>query len=96
MPESFTLSVPRSGGFLEVAADVAGKYMELAGGTPADCGALSSALRRALKDVAQAGADAPDVDCSFAADASGIRITVTCGRHTHTVTQPVGGPPTGA
>lgn len=94
MPESFTLSLPAAGGYDEVAADVAGKYLELAGGTPADRQALSAALRQAIEDVAAAGA--ADVVCVFGGGASGVEVAVTCGHETRTVTQAVSGPRSGA
>jgi hypothetical protein len=90
MPESFTLSLPGEQNFSQIAADVASKYIELAGGSAADAQALAAAVVDAMTDVAGAGGMRGKVACEFRRNGGQIDVTVRCHGRARTVTQTVG------
>jgi hypothetical protein len=75
----FTMTVPLDARYRVLAPQVAGKYAELQGGSPADGEALARALADALEAMAAAaGADA-HADLVFRREADGVEIEVQSG-----------------
>ena len=81
MPSPFTLHVPADAQFRVLAPQVAGKYLELVGGSAESGAELAAALSKAM-DSLDGGADA-DFDVSFRAHGGAVEATVRCaGRST--------------
>ncbi|MFI5177066.1 MAG: hypothetical protein ACHQO8_00795 [Vicinamibacterales bacterium] len=77
MPHPFALHVPADDRYRVLAPEIAGKYVELVGGSAGDGKAFADALVRALGRVVNGSADA--VDLTFELSAGGVEVTVRCG-----------------
>jgi len=90
MPHPFVLQVPADGRYRSLAPEVAGKYMELIGGSADDVRGLAEALTTAMTRVAEGGAAV--VDLAFERNAHGVQVTVRSGAHAtvvrHAITTP--------
>jgi hypothetical protein len=86
-PVSFTLQVPSDARFRRLAADVASRYMELAGAGEGEGATLARLVDRAVDEVAAEG-DTP-VEVLFAATPAEIEVVATCGGRTSTVRRPL-------
>jgi len=75
--------------FREMAVDVAGKYAELSGGTPAVVGALRAALTGKLGELSAGAPDGATIDLGFHVNGSGLEVTLACGAETAVVRQPL-------
>jgi len=89
MSEPFSLVVPVDAPFRAVASEVAGRYVELAGGSPADGAALAGALTSALEKMAAAARGDGGFELAFGVERGGVRITVQGAGQSTTITQPV-------
>jgi len=65
--------------FRGMAVEVAGKYAELAGGTPADVGTLTSALSDTLDRLSVGAPTGATIDLAFSRNGKGVEIAVDCG-----------------
>ena len=76
MSDPVTLVVPADARYRTLAPELAGKYVEIAGGSAADAKTLSEAVLRALTTLTAAGAD---IDVAFHSEGSRVEITLRCG-----------------
>ncbi|HUL74011.1 MAG TPA: hypothetical protein VLT86_12975 [Vicinamibacterales bacterium] len=83
MPHPFALQVPADDRYRALAPEVAGKYVELVGGTAADGRALAEALLGALGRVVNGHADV--VDLKFESRGGSVHVDVRCGDQTAVV-----------
>lgn len=88
MPVAFTIVLPADPRFRDLAADVASKYTELAGGTSADGAALGAAIKSEIETLADGRADDVDARLVFAPTATGVDVTVECQGRSAVVTRP--------
>jgi hypothetical protein len=88
MSEPVTLLVPVEDRYRDLAIELARKYREIAGGSPADADALAGAVRAALDTMTAAGAET-EAHLAFRLDAQGVEIDVRCGSQSSTVTKPL-------
>jgi hypothetical protein len=86
-PVSFTLQVPSDARFRRLAAEVASRYMELAGAGEGEGAALARLVDQAVDEVAGDG-DTP-VDVLFAATPAEIEVAASCAGRTSTVRRPL-------
>jgi hypothetical protein len=89
MAVAFTISLPATGAFRNLAAEVAGKYVEIVGGTPADADALAGSVVGEIASLAGDDADARDVQLVFEASPTGVDVTVQCEGRSAVVTRPL-------
>jgi len=88
MSEPVTLLVPIGDRYRDLAIELARKYMELAGGSPADADGVAAAVKTALHEV-EASGHAEDASLTFRVDAGGVEIDVRCGRQSSAVIKPL-------
>ncbi|HET9373087.1 MAG TPA: hypothetical protein VFO19_22650 [Vicinamibacterales bacterium] len=88
MADAFTMSVPTDARYRVLASEIAGKFVELVGGTSADGAALGSTVGEAL-DRAATESPADDVVLEFRADADGVGVTVRHAGRSAVVTHPL-------
>jgi hypothetical protein len=74
MTDGFSLTLPGDARFRGLAAELAGRYARIAGGTEADAAAIGAAVTEAL-DRHGAGAERVDVACH--GDETGIGVVLT-------------------
>lgn len=91
MADAFSLLVSLDPPYRALAPEVAGRYAELAGGSSEDAAALASAVTAAIDRVSVDADPHGEVGLQFAAEASGIRVDLSCGsrRESVDVTIPV-------
>ena len=77
MPQPFELEVPADERYRVLAPEVAGKYVEVLGGSAADARAFSEALVAAMGKVANGHADV--MQLKFTLRTGGVHVTVRCG-----------------
>jgi hypothetical protein len=75
--------------FRSMAVEVAGKYAEMSGGTPADVGSLTSALADRLTSVAANAPSGATIDLAFRRNGSGVEVTLSCGDERAVLRQPL-------
>jgi hypothetical protein len=78
MPQPFELEVPADERYRVLAPEVAGKYVEVLGGSAADAQGLSDALVAAMRKVANNG-HGDVVRLQFELKTGGVHVTVRCG-----------------
>jgi len=83
MPQPFELEVPADERYRGLAPEVAGKYVEVLGGSAADAKALADALVTAMGKVANGHADVMRLQFKLKTD--GVHVTVRCGEHSTVV-----------
>lgn len=76
-PMAFTLQMPADPRFVAVAADAAGKFVELMGGPPADGQAFAAALTDTVRALAANASD--QLTFTFSLQSSGVEAVVTVG-----------------
>jgi hypothetical protein len=81
--DGFTLQVPADAEFCQLAAEVAGRYVNLAGGTDAEAASLAGAISEALESVAKPG-DGP-VDVTFRSLTNELEVVMRCGARSSTI-----------
>lgn len=86
---AFTISMPVEAPYLELASDVAGKYVELAGGSAADASALAASVASEVGRLSTDSNGHAVVEMAFALEAEAIGVTLTCDGRSVTVRQPV-------
>jgi hypothetical protein len=77
MPQPFELEVPADERYRVLAPEVAGKYIEVLGGSAAEAQAFSEALVAAMGKVANGHADV--LRLQFELRTGGVHVTVRCG-----------------
>jgi hypothetical protein len=77
MSYPFVLQVPADERYRGLAPEVAGKYVELSGGSAADGQVLADELNAALRKMAMGEADV--VDLSFTAKNGHVEVTLASG-----------------
>jgi hypothetical protein len=82
MSEPFKLTVPADPRYRALGAEVAGKYVEVAGGSEADATALAGALSEAMTDVVDGAANGADVELAFQPTSEGLEVQLACGART--------------
>ncbi|HUF46937.1 MAG TPA: hypothetical protein VMM93_03915 [Vicinamibacterales bacterium] len=85
----FSLTVSARGPFRRMAAEVAGKYIEMAGGAPAEVSAITRSVGATLDDLSAAAADDATLDLQFQPNGHGVTITVVSDRDRVVVRHPV-------
>jgi hypothetical protein len=81
MPSPFTLRVPADAQFRVLAPQIAGKYLELVGGSTEGGAELAAAIAKAMDALGDS--EAADFDLSFSAHGGAVEATVRCaGRST--------------
>lgn len=83
MPQPFELEVPADERYRGLAPEVAGKYVEVLGGSAADAKALADALVAAMGKVANGHADV--LRLQFELKTGGVHVTVRCGEQSAVV-----------
>jgi hypothetical protein len=86
MTHAFSLQVPADPQTRRLAAEAAGKYLEMVGGSKAEGEALAGEVAVAVDALAVSGAP---IDLAFDTDPSGCRVTLTSGSDTRTVRHPL-------
>jgi len=89
MTGSVKVSVPIEARYRALATDLAGKFVELIGGSPTDAQALTDALSSAVESIAPATETGTHVDLTFHAAAGGVEVDVRCGARATVVKQPL-------
>ena len=89
MSESLLLTVPADPRYRVLGPEVAGKYVELVGGSEADGQALAGAVSNALAEIADQSEPGSHLDLTFRGQPGGIEVTVCCGSRTLVVTHPL-------
>jgi hypothetical protein len=88
MPEPFKLTVPADERYRVLAPEVAGKYVELMGGTAADGTALAAALNDAVDTLLAGGGPADGIEVAFRPGADGIEVNVAYGGRSTVINHP--------
>ena len=83
MPQPFELEVPADERYRGLAPEVAGKYVEVLGGSAADAKAVADALVAAMGKVANGHADI--LRLQFELKTDGVHVTVRCGEQSAVV-----------
>ena len=91
MADAFTLQIPVDAPYRALVPEVAARYAELSGGSPADAAALASALQTAVDRLASHAAADAHVDLAFRPQAGGMHVELSCNGHREAVnvTMPV-------
>lgn len=89
MPDALTLTVPADPRYRILGPEVAGKYVELVGGTAADGQALAGAVSTALAEIADQSEPGAHVDLTLRGQSASIEVTLCCGSRTLVVTHPL-------
>ncbi len=89
MAPSFSLTVPADARYRTLGPDVAGKYVELAGGGKADAATFHAAVSEALDQIAPASSPDVDVALAFEATAGGVEVTMTAAGRSTSVRHPL-------
>jgi len=89
MSYPFTLTVPVDARYRTLGPEVAGRYVELMGGSASEGRALGAALAAELDKLAAADGDEAGVLLSFLPGASGVRVTLRRGGHSSVITHPL-------
>ena len=89
MTGSVKVSVPIEPRYRALATELAGKFVELIGGSATDARALSDALSSAIDGMAPAAPAGTHVDLIFHAGGGGVEVTVHCGTRSTVVKQPL-------
>jgi hypothetical protein len=85
MVDAFSLIVPTDPTFASLAPEVATRYAELAGGSPADAQAVGAALSAALARVSEGAVAGEHVDVAFRPEAGGVHVDLRCAGKTETI-----------
>ena len=88
MADAFTMSVPTDARYRVLASELAGKYVELVGGTAADGSALGAAVAEALERAAS-HSPADDVELEYRVGADGVGVTVRHAGRSAVVSHPL-------
>jgi hypothetical protein len=87
MTDAFTLHIPLEPEYRSLAPDVAGRYAELLGASPADAAALAGAIASAVDRLGyEPGAHA---DLAFRPEAGGVHVELSANGRRETVTVPI-------
>lgn len=89
MTGSVNVRIPVEPRYRALATEVAGKFVELIGGSPTDAQALSDALSTALDGIAPSTEGEAHVDLTFHAGTGGVEVAVRCGARSAVVKQPL-------
>ena len=76
-PMAFTLQIPADPRLAAIAADAAGKFVELMGGSPADGATFAGALADSVRALAASASDRLTI--TFSQQSSGVEGIVTVG-----------------
>ena len=89
MSGPFTIRVPVDARYRVLAVELAGKYVEVAGGSQADGRALGSALATALDRLAQHAGEDGEFDLSYRVAGGQIEVTIGGAGHPTVVRHPL-------
>jgi hypothetical protein len=89
MPLPFSLSVPLDAQYRILAPEVAGKYAELLGGSPADAENFAAAIGKVLDELAVGSSAGAHVDLKFRREGDGIHVDFRAGTRTSTLTHSI-------
>ena len=89
MSDPVKLLVPADSPYETLGADLARKYVEMAGGTARDAAALADALSAAVTRTTNAAGRDAQVALTFELKAGSVVVHVRCGGEADTVTQPI-------
>jgi len=89
MSEPLTLVVPVDARYRVLGPEIAAKFAEISGGSPADGEALADSLTSALEQIAVGAADGDHIDLKIDIQPAGVEIQVRCGDRSSVVTQPL-------
>jgi len=89
MSGPFTIRVPADARYRVLAVELAGKYVEVAGGTAADGRALASALATALDRLAGHAGDQGDFDLTYRVTSGQIEVSIAGAGHPIVVRHPL-------
>ena len=85
----FTIRVPVDERYRVLAVELAGKYVEVSGGTAADGRALASALATALDRLAAHASDQAEFDLAYRVAGGQIEVAIGGVGHPTVVRQPL-------
>lgn len=89
MSMPFTLTVPAEAKYRPLVPEVARKYVELSGGSPADAQALAAAVGEAVDGLVNGAGSGASVALEFRLAAAGLEITVRCDGRSAVVKHPL-------
>jgi len=91
MPDAFSMLVPIAAPFRALAPELAGRYVELAGGSAEVAATLATAVTAAIDRLSSGAAPHSEVGLAFTPNAGGIHVDLSCGtlRESVNVTIPV-------
>jgi hypothetical protein len=89
MSLAFTISLPAEPRFRDLASGVAGKYVELVGGSAADAEALASSVIGGIEDLAGEDGPTSDVRLVFESTPAGVDVTLHCHGRSAVVSHPL-------
>ena len=90
MTDPFTLVVPAELTYRGLVPEVAGRYAELCGGTPAEGTALAEALIGALDQIVPDANAGAGIHLEFRAEGAEIRVDLRCDGRDAVVRQKIG------
>ena len=89
MPDSFQLTVPADSRFRSLVPDLASRYVEIIGGSPADATALASQLTDALHELIREVGDTETITFDFRPDEGAVEVMLAHDGHVRTVRCPI-------
>ena len=89
MSDPVTLLMPSEERFRQLAADVARKFIQIAGGSATDGTGLGGEVQAAIERLAADRGAGADVELGFKVAAAGIEIHLRCGTSSAVVTKAV-------
>ncbi len=78
MPHPFALQVPADDRYRVLAPEVAGKYVEIVGGTVSDGRALGADVVEAMRQITASAAVDAVIDLAFSTHGGRVEITLKC------------------
>jgi hypothetical protein len=75
--------------FRSMAAAVAGKYVEMAGGSVADVSAVTASVSETVGRVSAGAPEDATIDLAFQPNGRGLQVTVVCGARSVVVRHPL-------
>jgi hypothetical protein len=85
----FALQVPVDAPYRALAADVAARYVEMAGGAASDAATIAAAITSAIDELSAERPAAHEVHLEFVQSATGLDVTIRCGDRSRSLRNPL-------
>ena len=89
MADAFSLQIPLEPTYRSLIPEVAGRYAELLGGSPADAAALAQAVEAAMTKMTDGIESSTPIDLKFRPNGAGVHVDLSCRDRHATVTVPI-------